>query len=125
MGINMGSVERQFDDIFDRTAYGFTTATTGAITTGNQVTVSINVPGVTLPATGNAQPWASIAEWTSVSIGALTIWSYVSAANTVTMIISNDSGGTITPPANTVYGVVFGRLNLRFATPNVAGGTTG
>jgi hypothetical protein len=125
MGFNPGATERQFDDVFDRTVYGWATASTGAIATGAQATVTITVPGITLPSTGNAQPWASIAEWTNVAIGNLTVYSFVSAANTVTMVIANNSGGSITPPANTQYGVVYGRLNPRFIQPNTAGGTSG
>ena len=125
MGFNPGAVERSDVDIFDRTAYGWTQATTGAIAAGANATVTITVPGVTTAAGIGQQPWVVIGAWTSANIGNLIFNAFVSGVNTVTFIIHNNSGGSITPPANTNYGVVFGRLNPRFTQPNTPGGTTG
>jgi hypothetical protein len=122
MGFNPGAIERQFNDVFDRVAYGWSVATTGAIAAGAQATVTITVPGVVVSGT---QPWAPIAVWSSVYPGAVDMNGFVSAANTVVLLITNNSGGSITPPASTTYGIVMGRLNQRFTQPNTAGGTSG
>jgi hypothetical protein len=122
MGFNAGPTERRFVDVFDRIVSGYTTATAGAITAGSQASVSITVPGVS---TGGSQPWTQITVWSSVYPGAVDLEGFVSATNTVTLLITNNSGGTITPPANTVYGVVMGRLNPRVTQPNLPGGTSG
>jgi hypothetical protein len=125
MGFNPGPIERQDVDIWDRTSYGWTQATTGGITTGSSATVTVTVPGATTAAGIGQQPWVLLSIWTSTYIGNLIIEAYISAANTATVIIHNNSGGTITPPANTNYGVIFGRINPRFTQPNVPGGTSG
>jgi len=122
MGFNPGAIERQFNDVYDRVAYGWAVASAGAITAGTQATVTITVPGVGVSAT---QPWVPIAVWSSVYPGAVDMNGFVSAANTVVLLITNNSAGTITPPASTTYGVVMGRLNQRFTQPNTAGGTSG
>jgi hypothetical protein len=125
MGFNPGAVERQLEDVWDRVASGWTQATTGAIANGASATVTITVPGVTTAAGIGQQPWVLLSAWTSVNIGNLVFDAFVSGTNTVTFIIHNNSGGTITPPSNTNYGVIMGRLNPRFTQPNVAGGTSG
>ncbi len=122
MGFNTGAIRRQDVDIFDQIAYGFSTATVGAILNGAAATISVNVPGVGVSTT---QPWAQLAFWTSAALGNLVVDARIASANTVTLVIHNNSGGTITPPASTAYGVVFGRLNQRYTTPNTPGGTTG
>jgi hypothetical protein len=128
MGYNLGPQGRSFDDVFERVATGFTTSTVGAITTGTQATVTVTVNGVGLPTSGaipSNNVWTELGVWTSVYIGALDIGAYVSAANTVTIVIQNNSGSTITPPASTVYGVIMGRINQRYTQPNTPGGTSG
>lgn len=128
MGFNPGAIRRQDVDIYDLISYGYTTTAVGGVLTGGNATVVITVPGVTLPANGalpNSQTWFPLAVWTSQNIGNLLINAFVSGTNQVTFILHNNSGGTITPPANTAYGVIMARLHQRFTTPNLAGGSAG
>jgi hypothetical protein len=95
--------ERQFQGLFKEILTGSAVASPGAITTGTQGSVAVTVPGA---AVGDAV----IAVWPSAYLGALCLGAEVSAANTVTVLITNNSGGTLTPPASTAYYVVVAKL---------------
>lgn len=103
---------RQFDDVFDKIASGFVTASPGAITSGSSGSVTITVPGVAADGT-----WESLVETTTaatLNVAGVVLGSQVTAANTVVITIANLSGGTITPTASSKYVVVVGHLNQRF-----------
>lgn len=83
------------------------TQSPGAITTGNQGTFNVTVPGVD-PTKGDFVLFVG----TNKSIGACDVFGQVTAANTVAVYISNTSGGSITPTASTTYYVYVVRPDL-------------
>lgn len=107
------AVGRQFDDVFTKIASGYTIASPTAIANGATSTVAITIPGVALDGT-----WEAFVETTSatnLNVAGVNLFATVTAANTVTMTILNNSGGSITPTASSKYIAVLGKLNPRFA----------
>lgn len=105
-------VARQFDDVFDKIASAFVTASPSAITNGTTGSVTLTVPGVAADGT-----WESLVETTTaatLNVAGVILGSQVTAANTVVITIYNGSGGTITPTASSKYVVIVGHLNVRF-----------
>ena len=96
---------RQWQDIFQEVLTGFAVATVGAIITGTQGTVTISVPGV-VPGDIMVEGGAA-----GTYLGAVSIDGAVSANDTVTLFLQNNSGTTVTPPASTTYFAVCGKVN--------------
>lgn len=94
------SESRQFRGVYEKVAVGATTVDVASIASGAQGTVTVTVPGVALDGT-----WVVDGVATTVAPGALSMDAYVSAANTVIILLQNNSGGAIDPPSLT-YRVV-------------------
>ena len=95
---------RQFRGVYTKVAAGFTTTDVTSIANGAQATVTVTVPGVALDGT-----WVVDGIATSADPGALDIGARVTAANTVVVVLQNNSGGAIDPPSLT-YRVVAMKL---------------
>lgn len=101
---------RQFQDLFTQIASGWVTASPTAVASAASTTVTITVPGVAADGT-----WEVISDTnTATNLGSFTITGNVSGANTVTLVLINNSGGSITPTAGAKYVVVCGKLDVRF-----------
>jgi hypothetical protein len=98
------SEARQFRGVYEKVAVGSTSSDVTSIASGAQALVVITVPGVALDGT-----WVTDGVATNVDPGALDIGSRVTAANTVTVVLQNNSGGAIDPPLCT-YRVVAMKL---------------
>ena len=105
---------RQFQDVFSEIASGFTVASPTAIANGAIGSVSISVPGVTND--GTWEPLAELTNASNLAVAGVNLYASVSAANTVTMTIQNNSGGSITPTASSKYIVVLGHVSEKFTT---------
>lgn len=105
-------VARQFDDVFDRVASGFATASPTAIANGASGSVSITIPGLTFDGT-----WEGLVANTTaanLNVAGVILSAEVTAANTATITIFNGSGASITPTASSRYVAVMFHMNVRF-----------
>lgn len=91
---------RQFRGIYEKVAVGSTTVDVASIANGAQGTVTVTVPGVALDGT-----WVVDGVATSADPGALGVSGRITAANTVVVLLGNNSGGAI-DPASMTYRVV-------------------
>lgn len=102
---------RQFQDVWSKIATATVTASPGAITNNTQAVVSVTIPGVALDGT-----WEVLHVGYNASQGAVVVSGMIDSANTVKLYITNNSGGSVTPTANTKYTVVVGQIDARFTT---------
>lgn len=98
------STGRTFRGVYTHVAAGAATSDVASIAAGSQATVAVTVPGVRLDGT-----WVIDGVATSADPGALDIGARVTAVDTVTVILQNNSGGAIDPPSLT-YRVVAMKL---------------
>jgi hypothetical protein len=110
---NIG-VGRTYDDVFQKIASGWVTASPSAIASGSMGSVTITVPGVA--ADGSWEVTAETTNAPNLNVAGVIFYGTVSAANTVTLTIFNISGGSITPTAGSKYIVICGQMNPRFYT---------
>lgn len=99
-----GPMPRQFRGVYEQVSTGFATSDVASIAAGAQGLVTVTVPGVTLDGS-----WVVDGVSTTADPGALDIGARVSAANTVVVVLQNNSGGAIDPPSLT-YRVVAMKL---------------
>lgn len=114
MATNNPNLRRQFPDVFDLVAGGWATASPGAIANNASGSVAITVTGV-----DTSGAWCEVAvstTATNLQVAGVSFQAQATAANTVTLTITNNSGGSITPTASSKYIVVMGKLNVRFTT---------
>lgn len=105
-------VARQFDDVFDKIASGFATASITAIASGASGSTTIAIPGVAADGT-----WEVIVANTTaatLNVAGVIVQGEVTGANTVTVTVANLSGASITPTASSKYLVIVAHLNQRF-----------
>jgi hypothetical protein len=96
------SGRQQFQGLFDNLWTASGVIDFGSIADGDEASDTIAVPGVAL---GDIVLGVSA----SISAADLTITAYVSAANTVTVLVANNTGGAV-DLASATYRVVVGHL---------------
>lgn len=91
---NIVKLTAAFNTAFPPPILGSVAWNPGGISSGSQASTTVTVTGAAL---GNFVKAAF-----SSTVSPLTLSAYVSDANTVTVVLSNNSGGTITPASGTV-----------------------
>lgn len=102
--MSKASEARAFRGIYEKVAVGFTTVDVASIATGAQAVVTVTVPGVALDGT-----WVVDGVATSADPGAVEVSGRITAANTVVVMLQNNSGGAV-DPASMTYRVVAMKL---------------
>ena len=97
----LGSLTQTVSRIFPLGLTSSVAWTPGAITSGSQVTTTVTVAGAILGMSAQAA--------FSADIQGLIMTAYVSAANTVKVVLTNETGSTVTIGAGTV--TVWARSN--------------